>query len=137
MIIGWLVIAAVASALSPRLVGLFGQDKYRFNLTANLLGAHFIATWLLPFWLSYDWLRVLYGAVALVPGGVLLGIWMPLGLHAAPEDRVGAWLAADALGTLAGAALLYVVMLPFGVTYFALLPAASYLLLARYWRPVT
>ena len=136
MIIGWLVVAAVASALSPRLLALFEDDERRLKFTTKLLAAHFIATWLLPFWLSWAWARALFGAIALVPGGVLLGIWMPLGLRTAPEDRVGAWLAADALGTLAGAALLYVIMLPFGVPAFALLPIAAYLLLAKYWRPV-
>lgn len=64
-----------------------------------------------------------------------MGMWMPLGLSRAESDGLGIWLAADALGTLAGAAALYLLMVPLGGTVYLIPAVLLYLHIASRWRP--
>lgn len=129
LIIAWLAYGAVGSALAKRIAG-----RRVVLTTAGLLVAHLLLTTLLPF--SADSLaRMSYSAVALLPGGLLMGMWMPLGLSRADADGLGLWLAADALGTLAGAAALYLLMVPLGGTAYLIPAALLYVFIASRWSP--
>jgi flagellar motor component MotA len=61
-----------------------------------------------------------------MPAGLVMGALFPLGLERARADTLGVWMAADALGTLAGAAVVYLVCLPFGLDALGLGSVAVY-----------
>jgi hypothetical protein len=128
LIIAWLAYGAVGSALARRLAG-----NRVVLTTAGLLAAHLLLTALLPF-SAGAWTRVGYSLFALLPGGLLMGMWMPLGLSRADPDGLGVWLAADAVRTLAGAAALYLLMVPLGGTAYVVPAVLLYVLIAIRWR---
>jgi len=129
LIIAWLAYGAVGSALAERLA-----RRRVVLMTASLVAAHLLLTALLPFSAGAV-ARVSYALIALLPGGLLMGMWMPLGLSRADADGLGTWLAADALGTLAGAAALYLLMVPLGGTAYLIPAVMFYLVIAIRWRP--
>gem|GEM_PF-3043107 len=136
MLIGWLCIGSVVAATAPRWAPFGQRHSTRLKWMLGVLFVHLLATTLLPYWLSSGVGRFLFGVVALVPGGLLLGLGMPLGLLAAAENRVGVWFAASAFGALAATGLMYLLMLPVGITVFAAVPVVMYLWLAHQWRPL-
>jgi hypothetical protein len=66
-------------------------------------------------------IRLLIAAIAVIPVGVLLGIFFPLGLQGQSHEAVAIANLYDALGTVAGFLLFYLIALqagtnaPFGV----------------------
>ena len=130
LIVAWLAYGAVGSVLAERIRTLSG--RLQLGLTTGLLLAHLLFIAGLPFDAS-AWIRWSYAALALIPGGLLMGLWLPLGLRRADTDGLGVWLAADALGTLAGAAVIYLLMVPLGGTVYLVPAVVAYLWLARSW----
>jgi hypothetical protein len=133
LIVCFLLFGAAGSALAPRLPRSW-LGPPRVAGAAALLLLHFLAGQHLPFLESDTAWRVAYGVLACAPGGLLMGLFLPLGLDAAPPQRLGGHLAADALGTLAGYALLYLIYLPFGARWFGATAAGLYLLAAALLR---
>jgi hypothetical protein len=78
------------------------------------LCAHVLFLELLPFRVSAEWLRYLALAFLLMPGGLLLGVLMPLGLHR--HNEPGDALLLDCVGTSLGAALMLPLCLAMGIT---------------------
>ena len=76
------------------------------------------ALWWLPLDLAFApvGLRLLVAAIAVVPVAVLLGIFFPLGLRGQSHEAVATAYLYDALGTVAGFMLFYLVALQAGTT---------------------
>jgi len=119
LIVYFLLYGALGSWLSVRAPRSWLAAGPRTALVAGLFVLHFVGIALIPFEQSQAWLRELYGLVALAPGGLLLGVYFPLGIASASERRVAPGMAADALGTLAGYALMYLIYVPVGALAFA------------------
>jgi len=130
LIVAFLAYGAVGSALVEPIRAL--SKRRQLLLTALLLFAHVALMAGLPF-SSSAWIRWLYAALALLPGGLLMGFWLPLGLRRADTGGLGVWLAADALGTLAGAGAIYLLMVPLGGTVYLIPAVLAYLWLAYRW----
>jgi hypothetical protein len=130
LIVAYLAYGAVGSLLAESTRSL--STRRQLGLTAGLLVAHVALLWGLPF-SSSAVIRWSYAAVALLPGGLLMGLWLPLGLRRADTDGLGTWLAADALGTLAGAAAVYLFMVPLGGSAYLVPAVLAYLWLAATW----
>ena len=135
VIVWFLIYGAVGSALAGRLSPRLAGWGARVGVAAALLAVHAAGVALIPFEESAAWARELYAAAALLPGGLLMGALMPLGLAGASADRVGRNLCADALGTLAGYAGMYLVLLPAGMTAYGAVGVALYLGVAAGLRP--
>lgn len=69
----------------------------------------------LPFGAAPLWAQEVFAALALAPFALVTGVLLPLALSRTAPERVGRLLLADALGTLAAAAGLYLVALPHGL----------------------
>jgi len=133
LIVAFLIYGAIGSALASRIPKAW-LGPPRLLGVGGLLLLHFLALRGLPFLESEAALRELYGLLACAPGGLLMGLFVPLGLEAAPGRRLGGHLAADALGTMAGYALLYLVYLPLGARWYGAMAGALYLIAAALFR---
>ena len=71
--------------------------------------------------------------LATAPGGLLMGALLPLGLRRASPRQLHGLIAVDAAGTLAGYALVYPIMLPFGATALGIVAVGTYLAAAWLW----
>jgi predicted membrane-bound spermidine synthase len=87
-----------------------------FAAAALLISA--AAIWWLPLDLAFApiGIRSLLAAIAVVPIAVLLGIFFPLGLRGQSHEAVATAYLYDALGTIAGFMLFYLVALQAGTT---------------------
>jgi hypothetical protein len=132
VVIALLAYGALGAWLAGRLVqrGRLPGLLTRLALTAGLLGLHALGMRHLPFTSPSTVWREVCGALALLPGGVLLGTFFPLGLARVHERLVGRALLADALGTLATGALFFLVFLSFGRDAFLGVAVLAYLLAA-------
>ena len=79
-------------------------------------------------------LRLALVAAALVPLGVALGIFFPLGLRGQGPDAAPAAYAWDAVGAVLGFALFHLIAMPFGIPMTLYAGAASYLVALRLLR---
>jgi len=79
------------------------------------LGLHGCGLLLVPFDQSSALLRELFAALALLPGGMLLGLLFPLGLARCRPEEIGRCLLADALGVVVAYGVLVVVAMPLGI----------------------
>ena len=95
-------------------------------------GTHVFLLDILPFRSPELWVRYVVLALALLPGGLLLGLLMPLGLqrHQEPGDA----LLFDCVGTLLGAALMLPLCFYLGITG-TLYTGLSLLVLAAFALP--
>ena len=100
-----------------------------------LLAIHLVALKWIPFADGRWWIRELYAAVSLLPGGILMGVFFPLGLAVAGRELVGRNLLADAIGTLFVMALIFFTLIPFGLTTFAFCALLAYGAAAILLRP--
>jgi len=107
-----------------------GTPRGVLGLTAGAMVLHVVLLFFVPFEEPSTVVREVFAALALLPGGVLMGALFPLGIARVPECAVGASLLADALGTLVGYTLLFVVFLPLGWPAFAATSALCYLVAA-------
>jgi hypothetical protein len=132
VVIALLAYGALGAWLAGHLVrrGRLPGLLTRLALTAGLLGLHALGMRHLPFTSPSTVWREVCGALALLPGGVLLGTFFPLGLARVHERLVGRALLADALGTLATGALFFLVFLSFGRDAFLGVAVLAYLLAA-------
>ncbi|MFH1468657.1 MAG: hypothetical protein ABIO70_29980 [Pseudomonadota bacterium] len=132
VVIALLAYGALGSWLAGRLVqrGRVPGLAVRVVGTGCLLGLHALGMRLLPFMSASLLWRELVGALALLPGGLLLGMFFPLGLARVHTGLVGRALLADALGTLATGALFFLVFLSFGRDAFLGVAVLAYLLAA-------
>ena len=126
LIMYFLLFGAVGSWLAGRLPRSVLRPGPRVAWVMVLLALHFSGIANIPFEEGRAWIRELYGLLALVPGGILLGAYFPLGLARARREGVAPSFAADAFGTLAGYALMYLVYVPAGATAFAAVGTAFY-----------
>jgi len=121
-------------ALGSALAGMLGARRLptwlRVTVTLGALGLHLLLMAYLPFQNPSELQRELFGALAMLPGGVLLGLFFPLGLVRAQQDLVPHCLLGDALGVLATYALFFMVFLPFGRGAFLAAACLAYLLAA-------
>ncbi len=95
-------------------------------------GAHVLLLDILPFRNAELWVRYVVLALALLPGGLLLGLLMPLGLERYQEP--GDALLFDCVGTLLGAALILPLCFYLGITG-TLCTGLSLLVLAAFVLP--
>jgi hypothetical protein len=102
-----------------------------FSAAAVLVSAGTI--WWLPLDLAFApiGIRSLLAAIAVVPVAVLLGIFFPLGLRGQSHEAVATAYLYDALGTIAGFMLFYLVALQAGTTAPFAFGAAAYA--AAWW----
>lgn len=120
-----LLYGAAGSLASRRLAGI-GRPRL-FALAAGLMGLHAAALAAIPFEAASTVLREAFAALALAPGGVLMGALFPAAVLSAGDDDLDRCLLADALGSVAGYAACHLILLPLGVRAFL---AASFLLYA-------
>ncbi len=131
----FLVYGAIGSALAHRLPGRWLETGPRVGGTVLLLAIHLVALKWIPFADGRWWIRELYAAVSLLPGGILMGVFFPLGLAVAGRELVGRNLLADAIGTLFVMALIFFTLIPFGLTTFAFCALLAYGAAAILLRP--
>ncbi len=124
LFLGW---GALGSLAAGRLPQRISRKWLGFTVGAVLLVLHWTLLSHLPFSDDREWFRWLVALIATLPGGFLMGAILPLGLRRASSEQLRSLMAIDAAGTLAGYALLYLVMLPLGVQAFGILAVASYL----------
>ena len=136
-VIAWLALyGAAGSALAPRCAGAIrgpGGPWARCGLAAAVFCLHLLLLSIVPFSEPSTWAREAAAALLLLPGGVAMGIFFPAALGSTSTPFVGSALLGDALGTLTGYLLFYLICLPFGSTAFAVVAvggwvAAAYLL---------
>jgi hypothetical protein len=89
--------------------------------------------WWLPLDLAFApiGIRSLLAAIAVVPVAVLLGIFFPLGLRGQTHEAVSTAYLYDALGTIAGFILFYLIALQAGTSAPFVFGAAAYA--AAWW----
>ena len=92
------------------------------------MALHWLLLESIPHGQSSRVLRELFALLATAPGGILMGLYLPIGLVRASHQLVGANLSADALGTLAGYALMFLVALQLGIAAYGLMGVGLYLL---------
>ncbi len=136
LVIYFLVYGAIGSALAHRLPPRALAALPRIAGTVLLLLIHLATLEWIPFAEGRWWIRELYPALTLLPAGVLMGVFFPLGLAAARHDLVGRNLLADAIGALAAMALIFFTLIPFGQMAFALCALLAYCVAAWLLRPV-
>lgn len=132
----FIAFAAIGSALSSRLPPWLLRPLPRVLGTAALLAVHYYGLLIIPFEQSNPWLRELFALLFLMPGGLLMGVFFPLGIAAGPRRLIGNAILADALGTLAGFSLLYLIYIPLGAWVFWGVAAGAYLGAVVLLRPV-
>ncbi len=123
----FIAFAAIGSALSSRLPAWVLRPAPRIVATVLLLAVHYAGLLLIPFEQPNPWLRELFTLLFLLPGGLMMGVFFPLGIASGPRRLIGNAILADALGTLAGFSLLYLVYVPLGSWVFWGVAAAAYL----------
>ena len=106
---------AIGSARLRSFLAWSRPRRYRLAATALLVSS--AALWLLPVDLAFapGGFRLLVAGVTVVPGAVLLGVFFPLGLRGQPREAVVTAYVFDALGTVVGFLLFYLVALPSGI----------------------
>jgi hypothetical protein len=106
---------ALGSARLPALLGRPQSQRRMLAATAVLVSA--TALWWLPLDLALSpvAVRLLVAAVAVLPGAVLLGVFFPLGLRGQPPEAVATAYIFDALGTVVGFLLFYLIALQSGI----------------------
>lgn len=118
---------------SARLHRLLARPRFqRRALAASALLISGLGLWLLPVDLAFSpvGVRLLVAAAAVVPGAILLGVFFPLGLRGQPPESVTTAYVFDALGTVVGFLLFYLLALPTGIP---LALAAGALLYVAAW----
>jgi hypothetical protein len=106
---------AIGSARLRSFLAWSRLRRYRLATMALLVSG--AALGMLPVDLAFApaGLRLLVALVTVVPGAVLLGVFFPLGLHGQPREVVVTAYVFDALGTVVGFLLFYLVALPSGI----------------------
>ncbi len=127
LFLGW---GVVGSALLDRLPRAWLRSGRWLVAAAALLALHGLLLSHLPFHRDEAWIRGLAALVATLPGGVLMGALLPVGLRRAAPAQLPGLVAVDAAGTLAGYALIYPVMLPHGAAAFGVVAVGAYLMAA-------
>jgi hypothetical protein len=89
----------------------------RWGLAAAALSISCAALGWLPLDLAFQpvLIRLLVAALVVLPGAVLLGIFFPLGLRGQPPEAVTSAYVFDALGTVVGFLLFYLIALGSGI----------------------
>lgn len=135
-VLAWLIaFGALGSAASGRLRPERLPRPARVAVVLAGMGLHLGLCALVPFGEPSALLRELAAPLLLAPGGLLMGVFFPLGIGSDSEEQVGRALLADALGALAGYVLLFAVALPFGLPAFAATGVLAYGLAAASWTP--
>ena len=121
---------AIGSARLPRLLDRPPSQRRALALAA--LFASLTALWFLPADLAFApaAFRLLVAGLAVLPGAILLGVFFPLGLRGQPPHAVATAYIFDALGTVVGFLLFYLIALQGGI---ALAGAAGVLCYAAAW----
>jgi predicted membrane-bound spermidine synthase len=106
---------AIGSARLPMF--LSWPRARRWGLAAAALSISCVALGWLPLDLAFQpaAIRLLVAAVVVVPGAVLLGVFFPLGLRDQPPEAVTSAYVFDALGTVVGFLLFYLIALGSGI----------------------
>jgi SAM-dependent methyltransferase len=106
---------AFGSARLPSFLAWSRERRGRAAALAVLISS--AALWWLPLDLAFQpaLVRLLVAAVVVVPGAVLLGIFFPLGLRDQPPEAVTTAYVFDALGTVVGFVLFYLLALGGGI----------------------
>jgi hypothetical protein len=126
------ILRLIATFLATGALGAWAVGRTRARgmglsvAAIGLLVLHLVVLRHIPFASTETWVRELYGVFGPMPAGLVMGALFPLGLERARADTLGVWMAADALGTLAGAAVVYLVCLPFGLDALGLGSVAVY-----------
>jgi hypothetical protein len=94
------------------------------------LAFHTLGLYSMPFEQPGAVLRELAAAGLLLPGGVLLGVFFPLGLARVGPGWIGRCLLADGLGVIFAYGALVLVALPCGLTALLTLALVAYTLAA-------
>ncbi len=130
LLMAFLAYGALGTFLAERFGGRHLRGWRYPMITALCLGLHALGLLLIPFESSSPLWRELYAALALAPGGLLMGTFFPLGALRAHPGLLGRSLLADALGVLACYALFFLVFLPLGRWAFLAMAFAAYLVAA-------
>ena len=122
---------ALGSTRLPVFLAWSRPRQWVFAAAALLVSAATIL-WL-PLDLAFEpiWFRSLLAAIAVVPVAVLLGIFFPLGLRGQTHEAVATAYLYDALGTIAGFVLFYLIALQAGTAAPFACGAAAYA--AAWW----
>jgi hypothetical protein len=106
---------AIGSARLPAF--LAWPRTRRWGLSAVALFISCVALGWLPLDLAFQpaAIRLLVAAVVVLPGAVLLGVFFPLGLRDQPPEAVTSAYVFDALGTVVGFLLFYLIALGSGI----------------------
>ncbi len=91
------------------------MKRVYFKYSVFALLVYFFAVFNIPFDIKSYWLRELFLCASIFPIATFCGSLMPLGLDTIKGQTLGLSLLADAMGTLAGYFLIFIVMLPFGI----------------------
>jgi hypothetical protein len=128
MIVLFAAWGAIGSVLTPKFSAALRQKaSWAIPVAVALLLAHWVLLYNLPFEDSRVWIRWTAAILATAPGGIFMGMMLPLGLERATARQLPGLIAVDAAGTLAGYALIYPVMLPFGARAYGLVAVVAYL----------
>ena len=102
------------------------MQQRMFAATAVFISA--TALWWLPIDLAFSpaALRLGVAGVAVLPGAVLLGVFFPLGLRGQPPEAVATAYIFDALGTVVGFLLFYLIALQSGIPVAPAVGALAY-----------
>jgi spermidine synthase len=122
-----LAYGAIGSWLAGRLPGARLARRSQAALAITALGLHALGMVGIPFESSSTVLREAYAALALLPGGLLMGSFFPIGAARVHPALLGRALLADALGVLACYAMFFLVYLPLGSWAFLGMACAAYL----------
>jgi hypothetical protein len=106
---------AIGSARLPTFLDWPKEKRGRAAALAVLISC--VALWWLPLDLAFQPAVIRMGVAALVvlPGALLLGIFFPLGLRGQPPEAVSTAYVFDALGTVVGFLLFYLLALGGGI----------------------
>ncbi len=133
LFLGWGALGSFGAGLLSR---KWLQGWRWIGLALGALALHQGLLSSLPFAEERHWVRWLAAGVATAPGGLLMGVLLPLGLRRASASQLRGLVAVDAAGTLAGYALIYPIMLPWGATAFGVLAAGAFALAALLVAPL-
>jgi hypothetical protein len=106
---------AIGSARLRSFLAWPRSRRYGFGAAALLVSGAAIALLPVDLALAHGGFRLLVAGVTVVPGAVLLGVLFPLGLRGQPREAVVTAYVFDALGTVVGFLLFYLVALQSGI----------------------
>ena len=123
--------AGVSILLTKEKVFSFVSNNL-FKILFILSACHYLSLLSIPFDMNNIPLRWLLAAILLIPSGILVGLFFPIGLKLVSEKNLTKAYFIDSLGLVATYPLFILVLVNLGMNWFLVIPFAAYLLAVKF-----